>query len=138
MERVITITASHRPTYTAKVIESLKNCSNISNYKLSISIKSNQIKEKIIEVETTLSLNPTKNDFEKINVKIIHASVVELQGEISNKKELEKIILINVPEEIYSEIRQTFVFLFEKSGYKEIKIDKEVDFKKLYSQKTIQ
>jgi len=111
---------------------------NISNYKLSISIKSNQIKEKIIEVETTLSLNPTKNDFEKINVKIVHASVVELQGEISNKKELEKIILINVPEEIYSEIRQTFVFLFEKSGYKEIKIDKEVDFKKLYSQKTIQ
>ena len=111
---------------------------NISNYKINIDIKSNQIKEKIIEVETTLSLNPTKNDFEKINIRITHASIVQLNGDISNKKELEEIILINVPEEIYSEIRKTFIFLFEKSGYKEIKIDEKVDFRKLYSQRTIQ
>ena len=111
---------------------------NISNYKINIDIKSNQIKEKVIEVETTLSLNPTKTDFEKINIKIAHASIVELEGNISDKKELEKIILINVPEEIYSEIRQIFIFLFEKSGYKEIKIYKTVDFQKLYSKRTVQ
>jgi preprotein translocase subunit SecB len=111
---------------------------NISNYKINIDIKSNQIKEKIIEVETTLTLNPTKNDFEKINIKIAYASIVELKGNISNKKELEELILISVPEEIYSEIRQIFIFLFEKSGYKEIKIDKTVDFKKLYSKRLIQ
>ena len=111
---------------------------DISNYKINIDIKSNQIKEKIIEVETTLSLNPTKNDFEKINIKITHASLVELENNNANKKELEEIILINVPEKIYSEIRQTFIFLFEKSGYKEIKIDKNVDFRKLYSQRVIQ
>jgi preprotein translocase subunit SecB len=111
---------------------------NISNYKIKIDIKSKQIKEKVIEVETKLSLNPTKDDFEKIDVKITHATIVELQGDITNKKQLEEIILIKVPEEIYSEIRQVFVFLFEKSGYKEIKIDKTVDFKKLYSQKIIQ
>ena len=111
---------------------------DISNYKINIDIKSNQIKEKIIEVQTTLSLNPKKNDFEKINIKITHASVVELQTNTLSKKELEEIILINVPEEIYSEIRQTFVFLFEKSGYKEIKIVKNVDFRKLYSQRVIQ
>ena len=111
---------------------------NISNYKINIDIKSNQIKEKIIEIETTLTLNPIKNDFEKINIKITHASIVELKIKMLSKKELEKIILINVPEEIYSEIRQTFIFLFEKSGYKEIKIDKNVDFKKLYSQRALQ
>ena len=111
---------------------------NISNYKINIDIKSNQIKEKIIEVQTILSLNPTKDDFEKINIKITHASIVELQANKPNKKELEEIILINVPKEIYSEIREIFIFLFEKSGYKEIKIDKNVDFKKLYSQRTIQ
>ena len=111
---------------------------NISNYKINIDIKSNQIKERVIEVETTLSLNPTKNDSEKINIKITHASIVELKIKMLSKKELEKIILINVPEEIYSEIREIFIFLFEKSGYKEIKIDKNVDFKKLYSQRTIQ
>jgi len=111
---------------------------NISNYKINIDIKSNQIKEKVIEVETTLSLNPTKNNFEKINIKITHASIVEIKENTPNKKDLEEIILINVPEEIYSEIRQIFVFLFEKSGYKEIKIDKTVDFKKLYSQRAVQ
>ena len=111
---------------------------DISNYKINIDIKSNQIKERIIEVETTLTLNPTKNDSEKININITHASIVELKIKMLSKKELEKIILINVPEEIYSEIRQTFIFLFEKSGYKEIKIDKHVDFKKLYSQRALQ
>ena len=111
---------------------------NISNYKINIDIKSNQIKEKIIEVQTTLSLNPIKDEFEKIKIKITHASIVELQANTLDKKELEEIILINVPEEIYSEIRQTFIFLFEKSGYKEIKIDKNVDFRKLYSQRVIQ
>ena len=80
----------------------------------------------------------SKNDFEKINIKITHASLVELENNTANKKELEEIILINVPEKIYSEIRQTFIFLFEKSGYKEIKIDKNVDFRKLYSQRVIQ
>ena len=111
---------------------------NISNYKINIDIKSKPVKEKVIEVETTLSLNPTKNDFEKVDVKITHATIVELKGNISDKKKLEEIILINVPEKIYSEIRQVFIFLFEKSGYKEIKIDETVDFKKLYSQRTIQ
>ena len=111
---------------------------NISNYKINIDIKSNQIKEKIIEVETTLSLNPTKDDFEKIIIKITHASVVEIKEKINNKKELEEIILINVPEKIYTEIRQIFVFLFEKSGYKEIKIDETVDFRKLYLQRAVQ
>ena len=111
---------------------------NISNYKINIDIKSNQIKEKIIEVQTILSLNPTKDDFEKINIKITHASIVELQANKPNKKELEEIILINVPKEIYSEIREIFIFLFEKSGYKEIKIDKNVDFKKLYLERIIQ
>jgi len=111
---------------------------NISNYKINIDIKSNQIKEKIIEVQTTLSLNPTRNDFEKINIKITHASIVELKTNELDKKKLEEIILISVPEKIYSEIRQTFIFLFEKSGYKEIKIDKNVDFKKLYSERIVQ
>ena len=57
---------------------------------------------------------------------------------MSNKKELEEIILIKVPSEIYSEIRQSFIFLFEKSGFKNIKIDENVDFRKLYDQRKVQ
>ena len=111
---------------------------NISNYKIKIDIKSNQFKEKIIEVETSLSLETTKEGFDKINTKIVHCTIVELDGNITNKEELEEVILIKVPTEIYSDIRETFIMLFEKSGFKEIKIDKSVDFEKLYKQKTIQ
>ena len=111
---------------------------DISNYKINIDIKSVQIKEKIIEVQTTLNLTPTKENSEKINTRIVYATIIELQEKIDNKKEIEKIILIEVPSEIYPELRQIFVFIFENSGFKEVKISKEVDFKKLYDLRKIQ
>ena len=111
---------------------------DIAKYKINIDIKSNQFEKKIIEVETSLSLNPIKNDFEKIDTKIVHSTIVELTSETQDKKELEKIILIDIPTQIYPDIRNSFIFLFEKSGFKEIKIDEFVDFKKLHDKKTIQ
>ena len=111
---------------------------NISNYKVNIDIRSNQIKKDIVEVETSLSLNAQNGDFEKITTQIIHAPIIELEGEQTTKEILEKIILIEIPKKIYSEIREIFVDLFEKSGFKDIKIDKEVDFEKLYNQRRVQ
>jgi preprotein translocase subunit SecB len=111
---------------------------NIANYKINIDIKSNQFKDKIIEVETTLSLNPNANNFEKINTKIVFSTIVEINDEITNKKSLEEIILIKVPNEIYPEIRTLFVLLFEKSGFNKIKIDESIDFKELYLKRAIQ
>ena len=111
---------------------------DISNYKINIDIKSNQVKEKIIEVQTSLGLTPVKEDFEKINTKIVFATIIELSEEIVDKKEIEKIILIKVPTEIYPELRKIFVFIFENSGFKEVKISEKVDFKKLYTLKKIQ
>ena len=111
---------------------------NISNYKINIDIKSTQVKQNIIEVLTSLSLMPIKDDFEKINTKIIYSTIVELEDEKIQKDEMEKIILINVPSEIYSELRQIFVFLFENSGFKDLKINETVDFEKLYKMRKIQ
>ena len=111
---------------------------NISNYKINIDIKSSQVKQNIIEVLTSLSLTPTKDDFEKINTKIIYSTIVELDDEKIQKEEIEKIILISVPSKIYSELRQIFVFLFENSGFKDVKINKSVDFEKLYKMRKIQ
>ena len=111
---------------------------NISNYKINIDIKSAQVKQNIIEVLTSLSLTPVKDDFEKINTKIIYSTIVELENEKIQKHEMEKIILINVPSEIYSELRQIFVFLFENSGFKDVKINEKVDFEKLYKLKKTQ
>ena len=106
---------------------------SISNYKINIDIRSNQVRETIIEVETTLSLKPVKENLEKINTKILFATIIELNSKIKDKKEIEKIILINVPTEIYPELRKIFIFLFENSGFKDIKISNNVDFQKLYN-----
>ena len=111
---------------------------NISNYKINIDIKSNQIKQNIIEILTTLNLTPIKNDFEKIETKIVFATIIELTDDKIQKSEIEKIILIKVPSQIYPELRSIFVKLFENSGFKDVKINESVDFEKLYNMKRIQ
>ena len=105
---------------------------DIVNYKINIDIKSNRIKQNIIEVLTSLNLSPTKTDFEVISTKIIFATIIELQNDNMEKDQLEKIILVDVPSEIYGELRKIFVSLFENSGFKDIKISKNVDFLNLY------
>ena len=111
---------------------------DIANYKINIDIKSVQVKQNIIEVLTSLKLTPVKDDFEKIDTKIIYSSIVEFSNEKLTKKEMEKIILINIPSRIYPELRQIFVFLFENSGFKDIKINENVDFEKLYKIRKVQ
>ena len=111
---------------------------NISNYKINIDIKSNQIKQNIIEILATLNLAPIKNDFEKIETKIVFATIIELTDDKIQKSEIEKIILIKVPSQIYPELRSIFVKLFENSGFKNVKINESVDFEKLYNMRRIQ
>ena len=104
---------------------------NISNYKIKIDIKSSQVKKNILEVYIALALNPVKENFEKINTKIVYSIIVEISSTI-DKKEAEKIILVDVPTKVYSDLRLIFVFLFERSGFKDVKINEIVDFEKLY------
>ena len=111
---------------------------DIANYKINVEIKSNQVKQNIIEVLTSLNLSPTKDDFEKIDTKIVYATIVELSNNNMEKKEMERIILIDVPTKIYHELRNIFVYLFENSGFKDVKISKSVDFEKLYQMRKIQ
>lgn len=111
---------------------------DISNYKIKIDIKSNQFKEKIIEVETTLTLATTKENPDKINTKIIYSTLIEIDGDLTKKKLLEEIILIKVPTEIYPEIRNLFILLFKKSGFDKIKIEENIDFKSLHQKRSVQ
>ena len=111
---------------------------DIANYKINIEIKSNQVKQNIIEVLTSLNLSPTKDDFEKIDTKIVYATIVEISNNNMEKKEMERIILIDVPTRIYHELRNIFVYLFENSGFKDVKISESVDFEKLYQMRKIQ
>ena len=111
---------------------------DIANYKINIDIKSSPVKQNIIEILTTLSLNSDKQDQEKIKTKIVYSAIIELDNNKIKKEEVEKIILVKVPSEIYGEIRSIFVFLFENSGFKDVKINESVDFEKLYRLKKVQ
>ena len=111
---------------------------DIANYKINIEIKSNQVKQNIIEVLTSLNLSTIKNDFDKIDTKIVYATIVELSSDRLEKDEMERIILIDVPTKIYGELRNIFVFLFENSGFKDVKISETVDFKNLYEMRKVQ
>ena len=111
---------------------------DIANYKINIDIKSVQVEQNIIEVLTSLKLSPVKGDFEKIDTKIIFSTIVQFNNENLAKEEMEKTILVKIPSKIYPELRQIFVFLFENSGFKDIKINETVDFEKLYKMRKVQ
>ena len=111
---------------------------NISNYKMNIDIKSNKFKDKIVEVVITLYLSPIKDNLDKINTKITFSTIIEIEVELLEKRLIEEIILIKVPNEIYPELRSLFVLLFEKSGFNKVKIEEKIDFKELYLKRTIQ
>ena len=107
----------------------------ISNYTLNFDITSKPFKNNIIEVNTVLRTNPNQEVKHKILAEITCTALVSLEENFENKKELEKIILIKIPKEIYSTLYATFIYLFNKAGVKNIQIEKEVDFEKLYNER---
>ena len=108
----------------------------ISKYNLNFDIKSKPFKENIIEVNTTLRLAPNLKVEHKMLTEINLATLVSIDKNSVDKKELEKIILVKVPTEIYPTLYETFVYLFSQAGLKNISIEKEVNFEKLYNEKT--
>ena len=107
----------------------------ISRYSLNFEIKSSQFKQKIIEVNTILRLVPNQEVKHKILTEINLAALVSIEKNFEDKKELEKIILIKIPNETYPILYETFIYLFSKAGIKNISIDKEVNFEKMYNEK---
>ena len=107
----------------------------IRNYNLNFNIKSNLYKKNIFEVNTILKMSPNEKVKDKILTEITCTALVSFDKDLKDKKELEKIILIKIPKEIYPTLYATFVYLFNKAGVKNIQIDKEVDFEKLYKEK---
>ena len=108
---------------------------NISKYKLNIDITSRALKNKLIEVNTTLKFEDKEPNEKKSYYEIIYSTVIKINDDIKEKKELEKIILCDVPTEIYPNLEKTFLNLVHDSGHPGIKLEKKVDFQKLYSER---
>ena len=107
----------------------------ISQYNLNFDVKSKPFKNNIIEVNTILRLVPNENVKNKMLTEINMAALVSIENGMDDKKKLEKIILIDVPQTIYPILYETFVFLFTKAGLKNISIEKEINFEKMYNEK---
>ena len=106
----------------------------ISKYTLNFDVKSNRFKDNIIEVNTILRLLPAQELKNKMSTEINLTALVSIGKNLTDKKELEKIVLIKVPTETYPILYETFVYLFKQAGIKNISINKDVDFEKMYNQ----
>jgi len=107
----------------------------ISKYQLNIDITSAPLKNKMIEVNTTLKFDDKTESKKKSYFEIVFVTVIKINEEITEKKELEKIILCDVQTKIYPDLEKTFLDLLHNSGYPGIKFDKKIDFEHLYNQR---
>ena len=108
---------------------------NISKYQLNIDITSVPLKNKMIEINTTLKFEDKEPNEKKSYYEIIYSTIVKINEEIKEKKDLQKIILCEVPSKIYPNLEKAFLNLIHNSGHPEIKLDKKIDFELLYNQR---
>ena len=108
----------------------------IGKYQLGIDIQSKALKNKHIEVNTTLKFEDKEKNEKKSHFEIIFSTIIKINEDIKEKKELEKIILCDVQNDIYPDLEKSLLDLLHNSGYPEIKFEKKVDFENLYNQKS--
>tara|TARA_B100001093_G_scaffold207432_1_gene199393 strand:- start:689 stop:1114 length:426 start_codon:yes stop_codon:yes gene_type:complete len=109
---------------------------NINKYQLNIDINSKALKNKMIEVNITLKFEDKEPNEKKSYYEIIYSTIASVSDEVkTDKKEMQKIILCDIPTIIYPKLEKAFLNLIHDSGHPNLKFDKKVDFKKLYSEK---
>ena len=108
---------------------------NISKYQLGIDIKSKAIKDKHLEINTTLKYHDKDENNKRSYFEIVFSTIVRVNDNIKETKELEKIVLCDVQNEIYPDLEKSFIELLKISGYPGLKFEKKIDFENLYSQK---
>ena len=108
---------------------------NISKYELDIDISSKPLKNKLIEVNTCLKFHDKTKQEKKSYFEVIYTSVVRIEDVVKEKKDLQKIILCDVPTEIYTKLEKILLNLLADSGYPGVKFDKKIDFNNLFKEK---
>ena len=109
----------------------------ISKYQLNIDINSKPLKNKMIEINTLMKFEDKEESEKKSHFEINFSTIIRVNDEIKEKKDLERIILCDVQIDIYPDLEKSLLDLLHNSGYAGIKFDKKVDFEKLYNQKFI-
>ena len=109
---------------------------NIKNYHLKISINSKAIKNKMIEIDTGLNFEDKQGNEFRTNFEMIYTSIIKLNEVNIDKEKLEKIILIEVQNEIYPDMEKSFLDMVRNAGYENFTIDKKINFETLYTNRT--
>ena len=109
--------------------------SNINKYELDIDISSKPLKNKLIEINTSLKFQNKSEPEKKSFFEVVYASVVKIDDEIQEKKDLQKIILCDVQTDIYPKLEKILINMLVDSGYTDVKFEKKVDFNKLFNDK---
>ena len=109
---------------------------NISKYHLNIDVISKALKNKLIEVNTTLKFEDKEPNEKKSHFEMTYTSIVKIDEKVINKKELEKILLCDVQNKIYPNLEKTFLGLLHNSGFSEVKFAKKINFNKLYDERS--
>ena len=120
---------------TPDVESYLSTKNNINKYELDIDISSKPLKNKLIEVNTSLKFQNKKQVDKKSYFEIVYASIVKIEESVKEKKDLQKIILCDIQNDIYPKIEKILLNLLSDSGYSNVKFDKKVDFSKLFNDK---
>ena len=120
---------------TPNVESFLYTKSNISKYELDIDINSKPLKNKLVEVNTTLKFHDKKQVDKKSYFELVYASIVKISEDVKEKKDLQKIILCDVQNDIFPGLEKILISILTDSGYPGIKFDKKVDFAKLFNEK---
>ena len=107
----------------------------ISKYQLNIDINSKAVKNKMIEVNTILKFEDKQNNKKKSYFEINYSTIIEIDDEIKEKNDLERIILCYVQIDIYPELEKSFLNLLHNSGYPNVRFEKKIDFEQLYNQR---
>jgi preprotein translocase subunit SecB len=107
----------------------------ISKYQLNIDINSKAVKNKMIEVNTILKFEDKQNNKKKSYFEMNYSTIVEIDDEIKEKNDLERIILCDVQIDIYPKLEKSFLNLLHNSGYPDVKFEKKIDFEQLYNQR---
>ena len=107
----------------------------ISKYQLNIDINSKALKNKMIEINTILKFEDKQENKKKSYFEINYSTIIKIEEEVKEKKDLEKIVLCDVQTEIYPELEKSLLNLLHDSGYPNVKFEKKVDFEQLYTQR---
>ena len=108
---------------------------NISKYQLDININSRALKNKMIEINTIMKFEDKEGSKYKSFFEMIYATIIQVNDNVKEKEELEKIILCDIQIKIYPDLEKSFLNLLNNSGYPDIKFEKKIDFEKLYNQR---